>query len=102
MIDWVEMAITVICAVFASGGFWALVQKLSEKKDVKTKMILGLGHDRVIFLCKEYINQGYISADDYENLYDYLYKPYEMMGGNGSAKRLMDQVQKLPIKQPES
>lgn len=102
MIDWVEMAITVICAVFASGGFWALIQKLSEKKDAKTKMILGLGHDRVIFLCKEYINQGYISADDYENLYDYLYKPYEMMGGNGSAKRLMDQVQKLPIKQPES
>ena len=98
MIDWVEMAITVICAVFASGGFWALLQKFTDKKDAKTKMILGLGHDRVTYLCKEFINQGYISADDYENLYDYLYKPYEMMGGNGSAKRLMDQVKQLPIK----
>lgn len=101
MPHWVELAITVICAVFASSGFWALLQKKTDSKDAKTQMLLGLGHDRIIFLCKFYIEQGWISADDYENLNDYLYKPYEMMGGNGSAKRLMEEVRKLPLKSHE-
>ena len=29
--------------------------------------------------------------------YEYLYKPYEKMGGNGSAKRIMNEVNRLPI-----
>ena len=36
--------------------------------------------------------------DEYENLVDYLYKPYEEMGGNGSAKRIVDEIKKLPIR----
>lgn len=91
-----ELAVTVVCAVFASSGFWALMQKLSEKKDAKTQMILGLGHDRIIYLCKHYIEQGWIDADEYENLYEWLYKPYKAMGGNGTAEKLMGQVEKLP------
>lgn len=95
-----EMIVTVICAVFASSGFWALLQKLTDKKSAKNQMILGLGHDRIIHLCKFYIEQGWISTDDYENLYEYLFKPYEAMGGNGTAKRLMTEVSNLPIHQP--
>ena len=97
MQHWIEMAVTVICSVFASSGFWALIEKHRERKDAKTQMILGLGHDRIVSICKQHIEAGYISTDDYENLYDYLYKPYEAMGGNGSAKRLMEQVKKLPV-----
>ena len=100
MQHWVEMAVTVICAVFASSGFWAWRQKKAEAKDAKTQMILGLGHDRIIHLCKYYIGQGWISTDDYENLYEYLYKPYELMGGNGTAKRLMNEVTGLPMRPP--
>lgn len=96
MQHFIEMAVTIICAVFASSGFWAVLEKIRERKDAKTQMILGLGHDRIIQLCKYHIEQGYISPDDYENLHDYLYKPYEAMGGNGSAKRLMEEVKKLP------
>ena len=44
------------------------------------------------------IERGYITRDEYENLYDYLYKPYEAMGGNGSAKQVMEHVKKLPIR----
>lgn len=29
---------------------------------------------------------------------DYLYAPYEKMGGNGSAKRMMEEVRRLPIR----
>lgn len=97
MNPWVQVLLTIFGSVFASGGFWALIQSRGERKSAKTKMILGLGHDRIIFLCKEYIRQGWISTDDFENLYEYLYKPYEQMGGNGTAKRLMEEVQKLPV-----
>ena len=45
-----------------------------------------------------YVDRGFITQDEYENLHDYLYVPYEKMGGNGSAKRVMAEVEKLPIR----
>ena len=94
-----ELAITVFCSVLASSGFWAYMMKRAETKDVKTEMLIGLGHDRIMFLGMEYIKRGFITRDEYENLYEYLYKPYEKIGGNGSAKRIMDEVNKLPIRE---
>lgn len=97
MEQWVQMAITVVCAVIASSGFWAYIQKRSERKDVKTRMLVGLAHDRILCLGMQYIERGWITRDEYENLYEYLYTPYQKMGGNGSAKRVMDIVNTLPI-----
>ncbi len=97
MDSWIQMAVTVVCAVIASSGFWAYIQKRSEKKDVKTQMLVGLAHDRILFLGMSYVERSYITRDEYENLYEYLYRPYEKMGGNGSAKRVMQEVNKLPI-----
>lgn len=97
MPQFVETLITVLCAVLASSGFWALVQKLTDKKDAKTQMLVGLAHDRILYLGMFYVQRGYITKDEYENLYDYLYKPYLKMGGNGSAKRVMGEVDKLPL-----
>lgn len=97
MSQFIETLITVLCAVLASSGFWALVQKLTDKKDAKTQMLIGLAHDRILYLGMSYVQRGYITKDEYENLYDYLYKPYLKMGGNGSAKRVMGEVDKLPL-----
>ena len=74
MEQWTQTLITVLCTFIASGGFWAFLSAL------------------------EYIQQGWISKDDYENLHDYLYIPYRNMGGNGTAERVMKEVEKLPIK----
>jgi hypothetical protein len=101
MEPWVQMIVTVVCAVIASSGFWAYIQKVSEKKDVRTQMLIGLGHDRIVYLGMNYLSKGYITQDEYENLYDYLYKPYKQMGGNGSAERIMNEVNKLPIRKPD-
>lgn len=92
-----QLAVTVICSVLASSGFWAWMQSRRDKKDAKTKMILGLGHDRIVSLAMEYIERGWISQDEYEDLNKYLYQPYREMGGNGTAERLMTEVKKLPI-----
>lgn len=87
----------IVTAAIASSGFWAFLQHRMDKKDVRTKMLIGLGHDRIMYLGMHYIDRGSVTQSEYENLYEYLYKPYEQMGGNGSAKKVMDDVRKLPL-----
>lgn len=99
---WVQMIVSVILGVAASSGFWTFMMRKSERNDDRTKMLIGLGHDRIVFLCQKYINRKSITHDEYENLYEYLYKPYAALGGNGTAKRLMDEVNKLPIANKDS
>ena len=96
-----EALVTILVSVLASSGVWAVVMKVMDKKDVRTQMLVGLGHDRIMYLGMHYIDRGWITRDEYENLVDYLYKPYEMMGGNGSAKRVIEEVKKLPLNKPD-
>ena len=95
--DILQIIVTVICSVIASSGFWVFIQKRMERKDAKTKLLVGLAHDRIMTLGTYYINRGYISAEEFEDLDKYLYAPYKNSGGNGSAERIMEQVRKLPI-----
>ena len=103
-----QTVITIVCAVFASSGFWAYIisrrerkNKMNDKEDAKTAMLMGLGHDRIISLCEKYIDRGWISSEEYENLNTWLFEPYTKMGGNGTAKRLMAIVDNLPAKNVE-
>lgn len=78
-------------------GCGPICKRKAEQKDVKTEMLIGLAHDRIMYLGMSYIDRGCVTQDEYENLRVYLYEPYERMGGNGSAKRIMQEVDKLPI-----
>lgn len=71
-----QIFVTVLCSVLASSGFWAIIQRRLDKKDVRTQMLVGLGHDRIMSLGMKYIERGYITKDEYENLNKYLYAPY--------------------------
>ena len=93
------MIMTILGSVLASSGFWAVVQRYSDRKNCSAELLLGLAHDRIMYLGMTYINRGYITKDESENFYDFLYKPYEKMGGNGSAKRIKMEVDKLPLKE---
>ena len=97
-----EILISVFGSVMASSGLWALIMKRQEKKDIKSRMLLGLAHDRIMDLGQKYIEGGSITYDEYENLEKYLYEPYVEMGGNGSAKRVMDEVNKLKLTNNEN
>ena len=92
-----EMLQIVFVAVMASSGFWAFIMRFSDRKSKQTKMLVGLAHDRIIWLGMAYLNKGEITHEEYENLHDYLYQPYADLGGNGSAKHIMDEVNKLKI-----
>lgn len=89
---------TVICALFASSGFWAWMSSRNVHRKSGNRLLIGLGHDRIMALGMTYIRQGFITRDEYENLYEYLYLPYKELGGNGSAERIMKEVDKLPIR----
>ncbi len=92
-----EIILAAFTAILASSGFWLYINRKTEAKDCNRRLLLGLAHDRITYLCLKYLEQGNISQDEYENLYEFLYKPYMDVGGNGTAKRLMDEVNKLTI-----
>ena len=94
---WIQVAVPLAAAVLTSSGLWAVVARRADKGDAERKMLVGLAHDRIVHLGMVYLDRGYITQDEYENLNDYLYAPYEKMGGNGSAKRVMEEVRKLPM-----
>lgn len=94
---WVQIAVPLVAAVLTSSGLWAVVARHADKGDAQRKMLVGLAHDRIVHLGMAYVDRGYITQDEYENLNDYLYAPYEKMGGNGSAKRVMEEVRRLPM-----
>ena len=51
-------------SVLASSGLWAYLQKKSEQKDVKTEMLIGLAHDRIMYLGMSYIDRGCVTQDE--------------------------------------
>jgi len=91
-----QIIITVFSSVLASSGLWACIQARMIKKDVQTELLIGLAHDRIMYLGGKYLKAGWISPSDYDDLYKYLYLPYKKNGGNGSAERLMEQIKELP------
>lgn len=100
-----DNVVTLLVAVFASTGFWSLVQYVigisKEKKggnSAEKNLLIALSHDRILTLSKEAIVNGYISQDDYNNLAQ-MTEPYFEAGGNHLAKKMWEEVQKLPIKE---
>lgn len=93
-----SILLPVLITFIASSGFWAYISNIKDKKTMQTELLIGLAHDRLVTLGLKYVTRGWISQDEYENLNVYLYKPYEKLGGNGSVKRLMMEVDKLPIR----
>ena len=94
--------ISLVVAVIASSGLWTFITRIYDNKKKhltnSEKISLGVAHDRIMFLGNMFVKRGYIEPDEYENLHDYLYVPYKEMGGNGAAERLMQEVNKLPIR----
>lgn len=95
--DWKQTILTVVLTLLGSAGFWGYLETRRAKKDANTRLLVGIAHDRITYLGMKYVERGSITRDEYENLNDYLYEPYSAAGGNGSAKRVMEEVRKLPL-----
>ena len=97
-----ETIVTIVVAIFASGGFWAFLQNWlinrGRRNSAEQKLILGLAFRQIVELCDEYLDKGCIDADEYKELNHYLFLPYKEMGGNGTAARLIKEVESLPLR----
>lgn len=102
------MRTELLLAIFASTGFWTvmntIIQNVFTKKKDSDKTIellkeadIAILHDKIYRECKAALRDGEISADDYHNI-DCLVKPYFALGGNGTGKKLWEDIQDLPIK----
>ena len=75
-------------------------RECNSKKGGKTleeshmKIILSSYRYRLMSLCKQYIKQGYITPEQYDQLTEF-YKIYHDLGGNGQAKEFYDKVMSL-------
>lgn len=94
--------IAIISGIFGLSNFLMfLIQHhdtIHGKNRPEYKMILGLGHDVIVTKGEYYLKRGCITKDEYENLHDYLYKPYLEMGGNGTAQKIMTEIEKMPLR----
>lgn len=106
---------TIIVAVLASSGCWAVVQSIiayfidkKKKKDDNgtiskqdfeclQKAVRGLLYGELENRCAHYIQQGHISTGDLNDLRKYYYEPYKGLQGDGTIDRLMSRVEDLDI-----
>ena len=102
-----QALITVLITALTSSGFMSLILYLLQRRDrrkekeaaetsAQTRMLIGLGHDRLIYLTDKYVRRGAITLKEKRNL-KFLYDPYNDMGGNGDCKIGYDACQGLPV-----
>lgn len=102
-----QMIITALVSALTSSGVMSLIIYLIQRRDrlrdqananksAQSRMLIGLGHDRIISLTDRYVRRGSITLKEKRNL-EFLYRPYADMGGNGDCKIGYDACQKLPV-----
>lgn len=89
----------IITSMITSQGLWAHVSEKSHKDSAESELLRGLAHTRITNLCEKYIDRGWITPEEYEDLITYLYHPYLELGGNGTVKKLVEnEINRLPIR----
>lgn len=93
----------IVTACLGSSGLTALILAVlqrrwakEDKQDAIVAAIKVLTLDRVKYLAKCHIRDGYIDLGDKETLQD-MHRAYKALGGNGHLDTAMAAVEKLPI-----
>jgi len=88
--------------ILASTGLWRFLEFVvthkMQRKTSTQKLLLGLAFKDIVETCEKHLANGEIDTDEYKELNHYLFEPYQKMGGDGTAARLIAEVEKLPIK----
>ena len=61
----------------------------------------GLVHHWITKLCLRYIDRGFITTTEYNNLFKYLYDPYKDVDDDIMLRALIKRVQQLDVTSPE-
>lgn len=105
---WVQALTNILGFILGSAGLWGLIaarKKIRVDKDDRTeamaKLMMGLGYDQIVTRGLGYISRGWISKDEFEDFENLFYIPYKVLGGNGLAEKIRNQVAQLPFTNPQ-
>lgn len=79
------------------GRLSARVENCESREHRDVEAILQSYKFRLVYLCKTYLRQGYITQDQFDQLSEF-YKVYHNLGGNGQAQEYYERASTLPIK----
>lgn len=97
----------IILSILGSSSLTSFIMFLINRRDsikenkkadtsARAKMLIGLGHDRILDITDKIIKRGGITLKEKRNL-RYLYEPYKELGGNGDCEIGYDVCLKLPV-----
>lgn len=101
------LLITVLSIIFGSSVVTTILNRIFTKRDRKNEEKSGIKEalrllmkTRVRDLCLKYIDQGWIYADEYDDLQKmwHCYHDHDKLDGNGFLNHLMEEVDKLDIR----
>lgn len=102
-----QILITALLSALSSSGVMSLIIYLIQRRDKKrekeeennsaqSRMLLGLGHDRILHLTDKFVRRGAITLKEKRNL-KFLCDPYFDLGGNGDCEIGYEACTKLPV-----
>lgn len=98
---------SIVIAIISSGALSAIIsaifnalQTRKKRKDGVRDGVKIILYDRIKFLGKAYINRGFVTAEELEDLttMHQIYHDPEGLNGNGFLDSLMKNVNRLPLK----
>ncbi len=97
MAYWVQWACGLLAAALVTLWRWAAKRLAAQRKDNEALKdgIKAVLHDRLWQAHKHYMDQGWCSLEDKQNV-EHLYKPYAALGGNGTGKDAYQDIFDLP------
>lgn len=72
------------------------IREVGQVEKTHMDLIVSSYRFRLVQLCKEFIRQGYMTQNQYDQLTEF-YKLYSALGGNGQAKEYYETTMKLPV-----
>ena len=73
------------------------LQKMSDTQECMADSLLGISHDRIIFLTDKISERGAITNKEKATIKS-MYEPYRKLGGNGEVQEAVEYVRTLPTK----
>lgn len=101
---------SIVIAVFGSSIFGITmgytkkvlkkVKNTNDRLDSHEAALVAMLHDKLFSKCTEYLDRGWCSVEEMDNL-SYLYDSYHNMGGNGTGSAIYNRVLTLPTISPD-
>ena len=95
----IQSIITILVAIISSSGVWGLFNLAIQRRSEANRLLIGVAQHLIVRESHRLLDQGYMTTEEYRNLRKGLYERYKQLGGNGLAEKMVNEVEKLPIKQ---